>query len=422
MGESLQLASWSRWSRERILPLAIVALLAVVTSCSLSSGSGAGGGGDTPDKPSESPEPQAKITVEPTDGTKEVKPTTDVTVMVRHGSVKEVSVTAEPTGDDDQKPGLKIDGEQGADGTHWTSTEPLLPATTYTVQTTAVDENGRTTSTKTSFTTLEPDGLLQASIAPLDSETVGVGMPINLYLSNPVADEFKDEVEKRLELDMSEPVTGAWHWIDDETLSFRPKEYWPAGEHVTLETNWIGVRAGDGVWGDQSRHIEFDVGERHISVVKVKKHRMTVSSGGEVVQTLPISAGEPENPSSSGIHVALAKEGHIVMDSSSYGVPVNSPDGYRTPTDWNVRITWSGQFVHSAPWSIEAQGERNVSHGCVNLSPSNAKWFYDFTRRGDIIKVVGSKRQVEPGNGWTHWNVPWEEWVKGSALDQAVKP
>ncbi len=406
-------AGTRRLVRSGILALTLGGLLLGTGGCGGIPGLGSG-------RPEGDPRPQADLTVRPAGGAKNVRPNQPVRVAVAHGKLRKVSVTAEPTTDKDQKPGLEIDGTVTRGGTVWKSTEPLLPDVTYTVRATAVDENGLASSVTTTFATLNPDSLLQAKAVPLDGETVGVGMPIILYWSNPVADEFKDDVERRLELDMSQPVEGAWHWMDDETLHFRPREYWPAGEHVTLRTNLIGLRAGEGLWGDQSRTIEFEVGERHVSVVDADEHTMTVRRGGEVVKTFPISAGEPENPSSSGTLVALAKEGHIVMNSSSYGVPVDSPEGYSVPTDWNVRLTWSGQFVHSAPWSLGAQGERNVSHGCVNMSPSDAEWFYHFTNRGDVIKVKGTSRDVRWRNGWTDWNMSWDEWVEGSALNRSV--
>lgn len=362
----------------------------------------------------------------PADGAAEVPPSTSVKVSVAEGRVDEVTVAAEPSsvenedGEDPDDELLDVGGQLTRNGSTWQASEPLFPGAEYTVEATAVDANGLTTSVTTSFTTVEADDTLRAGVAPLDGETVGVGMPIVVYLSNPVADEFKDDVERRLDLDMSEPVEGAWHWMDDETVHFRPRDYWPEGEHVELTTNLVGVPAGEGVWGDQHRTIEFDVGERHVSVVDVENHSMEVRNGGEVAKTVPISAGKPDNPSSNGTHVALEKLGSMTMDSSSYGVPVDSPEGYSVETDWNVRITWSGQFVHSAPWSLGAQGERNVSHGCVNMSPEDAEWFYEFTRRGDIVEVTGSSQDVEPRNGWTDWNVSWDEWVDGSALDRSV--
>lgn len=414
----------SSWRRVRGIVLFALSGTMVLLAGACTGLSGASG--DQANGPGATPSPQAELTVAPSDGTAGVRPTKPVKVTVSNGKVRDVTVSAEPESVEDEegeRPDddvLDVGGTSARSGSRWQSSEPLLPDAKYTVEATAVDDNGLTASVQTSFTTVESDGALRAGIAPLDGETVGVGMPIVVYLRNPVADEFKDDVERRLDVDMSEPVEGAWHWMDDETVHFRPRQYWPEGEHVELTTNLVGVPAGDGVWGDQQRTVEFDVGERHVSVVDVEEHSMEVRAGGEEVKTVPVSAGKPDNPSSNGTHVALEKLGSMTMDSSSYGVPVDSPEGYSVETDWNVRITWSGQFVHSAPWSLGAQGERNVSHGCVNMSPKQAEWFYEFTQRGDVIKVQGSSRDVEPRNGWTDWNVSWDEWVAGSALNRSV--
>lgn len=304
-----------------------------------------GASGDSANAGGETPQPRAELTVAPADGAAEVRPTKPVKVSVANGRVDEVTVAAEPSSvekDDGERPDdelLDVEGQLTRSGSTWQSSEPLFPDAKYTVEATAVDDNGLTTSITTSFTTLESGDSLRAGIAPLDGETVGVGMPIVVYLSNPVADKFKDDVERRLDVDMSEPVEGAWHWMDDETVHFRPRDYWPEDQHVELTTNLVGVPAGGGVWGDQHRTIEFDVGERHVSVVDVEEHSMEIRNDGEVVKTLPISAGKPDNPSSNGTHVALEKLGSMTMDSSSYGVPVDSPEGYSVETDWNVRIT-----------------------------------------------------------------------------------
>jgi lipoprotein-anchoring transpeptidase ErfK/SrfK len=90
--------------------------------------------------------------------------------------------------------------------------------------------------------------------------------------------------------------------------------------------------------------------------------------------------------------------------------------GYKTKIQYAQRITWSGQYIHSAPWSVGAQGHRNVSHGCVNVSPSNARWLFDKTLIGDPVIVKGTGDKLGYGDGWTPWNVSWSEFVKGSAL------
>src|SRR6266542_838610 len=189
------------------------------------------------------------------------------------------------------------------------------------------------------------------------------------------------------------------------------------GTKVTLDVDLNGVDAGNGVWGQRDREIAFTIGQRHVSVVNVNSHKMTVTSGSKTVKVFPISAGRPKYPTTNGIHFTLEKAKTVTMDSATVGIPRDSPDGYFEQVHWNVRISNTGEFVHAAPWSVGAQGSANVSHGCVNLSVANATWFYNFSQRGDIVQVVGSPKQP---NDWAlgvvDWNVPWSQWLSGSAL------
>jgi lipoprotein-anchoring transpeptidase ErfK/SrfK len=178
-----------------------------------------------------------------------------------------------------------------------------------------------------------------------------------------------------------------------------------------------GVRAGEGLWGVKDRTLDFTVGPRHITTIDAKKHRATVTEDGKTVRTMKVSLGKPGDDSYTGVMIAQEKQAAMVMDSATTG----NPGEYRTPTKWNVRMTYSGTFIHSAPWSTGSQGSANVSHGCVNASPSDAKWFYDFTNRGDIIEVTGTTRKLQFGNGPTPWAKPWQDWVKGSALGAPVQ-
>lgn len=143
---------------------------------------------------------------------------------------------------------------------------------------------------------------------------------------------------------------------------------------------------------------------------------LTVRVNGEVVKSMPTSMGKDSTPTANGIYIVGSRYKHIIMDSSTYGVPVNSPNGYRTDVDWATQISYSGVFVHSAPWSVGAQGHTNTSHGCLNVSPSNAQWFYDHVKRGDIVEVVNTVGGTLPGiDGLGDWNIPWDQWRAGNA-------
>jgi lipoprotein-anchoring transpeptidase ErfK/SrfK len=364
-------------------------------------GGGPGGSGEEDAPP--------KVAIVPANGTRGVAPDKPVVVNIDKGRLSSVTVA-------DGK-GREAPGELAKDGRSWRSSWTLKPSTTYTVTAQGAGD-GKEATARATFTTLTPETKLESGMAPLDGEKVGVGMPIQLLLSEPVATKpGKQAVERALEVRMSKPVEGAWYWMSDEEVQFRPREYWPAGQKVKVIAHLAGVRAGDGLWGVQDRTLEFTVGPRHITTIDAKKFRATVTEDGETVRTIKVSLGKPGDDSYSGTMIAQEKIADMVMDSATTG----NPGEYRTPTKWNVRMTYSGTFMHSAPWSTGAQGSRNVSHGCVNASPSDAKWFYDFTNRGDIIQVNGTTRKLQFGNGPTPWAKSWEDWLEGSALGKPVR-
>jgi lipoprotein-anchoring transpeptidase ErfK/SrfK len=360
---------------------------------------GAGGGnGGTPADP-------VRLTVTPRDKATKVKLDTTAKVVADSGRLRAVRVTGG---------GGRLAGELAEDGRSWESTGALAPATRYRVVAEAVDDAGAPTRRQSSFTTLRPRAELRAAVMPLDGETVGVGLPIGVWFNQPVAD--RAAVERRLEVSSSEPVTGAWHWFADNEVHYRPKAYWPAGSKVTLRARLAGTDAGDGVWGVADRTIRFRIGERRVSVVDVRTHRMKVVSGGRTLRVLPVSTGRERYPTTNGVHFVVEKTKDKLMDSSTVGIPRNSPGGYYQHVAWSVRISNSGEFVHAAPWSTGSQGRANVSHGCVNLSTANAAWYYGLTRRGDVVEVRGSPKRPGSSFGVADWNMSWRAWLNGSAL------
>jgi lipoprotein-anchoring transpeptidase ErfK/SrfK len=185
---------------------------------------------------------------------------------------------------------------------------------------------------------------------------------------------------------------------------------------VTLRTRLAGTDAGDGVWGVADRTVRFRIGQRRVSVVDVRTHRMRVVSGGRTLRVLPVSTGRERYPTTNGGHFVVSKTKDELMDSSTVGIPRDSPGGYYEHVAWSVRISNSGEFVHAAPWSTGSQGRANVSHGCVNLSTANAAWYYGLTRRGDVVEVRGSPKRPGSSFGVADWNMSWRAWLAGSAL------
>ena len=347
-----------------------------------------------------------RLTVSPRNGAAKVALDARARVVADGGRLRRVRVTGAA--------GQRLDGRLAQDGRTWESTGPLAPATRYRVVADAVDDAGAPTRRQTAFTTLRPRAELRASIMPLDGETVGVGLPIGVWFNQPVAD--RAAVERRLEVTSSKPVTGAWHWFADDEVHYRPRDYWPSGSRVTLRTRLAGTDAGHGVWGVADRTIRFRIGERRVSVVDVRTHRMKVVSGGRTLRVLPVSTGRERYPTTNGVHFVISKTKDELMDSSTVGIPRNSPGGYYEHVFWSVRISNSGEFVHAAPWSTGSQGRANVSHGCVNLSTANAAWFYRLTRRGDVVEVRGSPKRPGSSLGVADWNMSWRAWLAGSAL------
>ncbi|MGI5422509.1 Ig-like domain-containing protein [Actinomadura luteofluorescens] len=385
---------------------AAVAGAVVIAAAGCSSGGDGGGGGGDGGKS----EDAVKLAVTPATGTRQAAPDRPVTVTADNGRLTSVTLTY-------GKKGTKAGGKLASDGKSWTSSWTLRPSTTYTVTAKATGDGGKQATATSTFTTLTPRKKLESGMSPLDGETVGVGMPVQLLLSRPVSTKAgKVAVEKALEVRMSKPVEGAWSWVGDKEVDFRPRDYWPSGQKVEVVAHLAGLKAGEGMYGMKDRSVGFTVGPRHITTVDAKKHRATVTDGGRTVRTMKVSLGKPGHDSYSGTMIAQEKAAHIVMDSATTG----DPGEYRIPTKWNVRLTYSGTFVHSAPWSTDAQGNDNVSHGCVNASPGDAKWFFDFTNRGDVVKVTGTSRRLQFGNGPTPWAKSWDAWLEGGAVGKPV--
>ncbi|MFC0624429.1 L,D-transpeptidase [Kribbella deserti] len=349
----------------------------------------------------------AKITVTPAAETKSVRPDQPVKVTAADGTINSVQLT-----DSD---GDEVKGKLDDAKTTWTSEPALAPGTTYTVLTKATGTDGRELTQKSTFRTLTAANRLKASMAPLNGETVGVGIPIQIYWNKPVKD--KAAVEKRLSVKTSTPVEGGWYWLNSKTVHYRPKTYWPAGTKVAVDIGIQGVNAGNNTWGAASRHIEFNIGRSVVASVNVPKHLMVVRIDGKVARTIPITAGKKGFTTRSGVKVIMEKYRVKRMDARTVGIQPGDPEYYDIhDVQYAQRVTSSGEFVHGAPWSTGSQGSANVSHGCIGMSIADAAWYFAQTKRGDVVNVTGTNRKMEMGNGWADWNLSWPEYQKGSAL------
>jgi lipoprotein-anchoring transpeptidase ErfK/SrfK len=377
-----------------------VALVATVSGCS---GNKALGG----DKPS------IRLVVMPANGTADVPPDGPITVQSGGGKLQNVTVTTK---------GAKVEGSITADGRQWQSRWALEPGTNYQVTATGLGLDGKTQTATSNFTTLKAKKVIQASVvAPDQGEKVGVGMPVILHFDKPVANRV--QVEKNMEVRSTAPVVGAWHWLDSQSLVFRTKKYWPANTKVHVIGHLTGARAANDSYGAKNIDLNFRIGDSHITVASSTNHHQVIKKNGEVVKEMPLSMGRGgirKYTTTNGLHLTMGKEYLTVMDSTTTGCGPGCPDYYREDVYWTVRISDSGEYEHSAPWSVGSQGSENVSHGCINLSPANAIWFYHFSYRGDIVRVTGTNRELEPGNGWGYWQESWKDWLRYSALRRPV--
>lgn len=315
--------------------------------------------------------------------------------------------------------GKKVAGDFVRGDNTWVPATQLAYGTTYHVK--AHAKTGKKSATvESSFTTMSaPRRLIGADTYPQDGETVGIGMPVVVEFTEALPEDLRADVERRLFVTTNPATEGTWHWVNNGQVDWRPKQYWKPGTKVSVRIGIGGMDLGNGKYGKRDRMVDFTIGSAVISTVDNATKKMTVTKDGEVVREFPVSLGKPSMPTSSGTHVIIERRPEAIFDSSTFGVPVDSPDGYREKIFWTVRFTWGGEFVHSAPWSVGDQGVRNVSHGCVNAAPDNAQWFYEHAKKGDLLIVKGTETQVKANDGWTDWNVDWEEYRKGSALYKA---
>jgi lipoprotein-anchoring transpeptidase ErfK/SrfK len=357
------------------------------------------------------------LTITPRDGADKVRPDLGVVVKVANGTLGDVTVRLKGSKGDSLPGGLSSDHRSWR--TRWT----LEPDRSYSVRATAISPQGRTTTRSSTFTTQPAsESIAISDVTPDADETVGVGMPITVTFDREVRN--RDRVERALEVRSTKAVQGAWRWVSDQQVVFRTRKYWQPRQRVTLTAHLAGVRAAKDVYGLSDYTRRFRIGDANLSRVNVETHRMVVNRNGRRVRDVGISAGRGGSwmfTTTNGVHAVMGKASPVVMTSEWMGVTdPKDPRYYKLTVFEAVQISSSGEYVHSAPWSVWAQGNTNVSHGCVNASPDFAEWFYGISQRGDIVTVTGTDRELEWNNGYGYWQMPWKQWVKGSALSSPV--
>jgi lipoprotein-anchoring transpeptidase ErfK/SrfK len=223
------------------------------------------------------------------------------------------------------------------------------------------------------------------------------------------------EVEQALVVRTPTSIEGAWAWRDGTTVEFRPKTYWPGNITVEVDANFQGLESSNGVYGRGGLASAFSIGPSMVTKVNALTFEAQVFRDGAVIRTIPITTGKAGFETRSGTKVIVSKERTRIMDAATGGTDRSDPEYYRLKVEYAMRVTYSGEFVHAAPWSVGSQGRANVSHGCIGMSTSNGQWLYDQTLVGDVVEVSGTSSVQNLGNGITVWNETWPSWLERSA-------
>ena len=361
------------------------------------------------------PAPGDAIRVSPEDGSEDVRPGSTLRVRVPDGRLESVEVVVSQDARETPVPG-RISG----DGLTWKpDDERLSLAAKYTVDAVAVDGAGRRSARHTEFTTHVPRERFIGYVAPEDRSTVGTGMIVSLEFNRKIA--HRAAVERAVTVTARPAVEIRPHWFGDSRLDFRPERYWKPGTRVTVDLNLRDVEGAPGVYGLQRRTFTFTVGRSQVSVVDAAAHTMRVRRDGELLATVPVTAGARKTPTYNGKMVITEMLEVTRMNSRTvgFGGEYDIPD-----VPHAIRLTSSGTFLHGNYWGGDAFGNRNISHGCVGLrdvkgggADTPAGWFFDRSLVGDVVEVVNSKdKQVAPDNGLGGWNMNWREWTAGGAV------
>ena len=349
--------------------------------------------------------PQLKY--QPADAANDVVPIAPVSVVVSDGWFQKAALT--------NSAGKVVAGAFNQDRTVYTTTEPLGYDTSYSWSGSVVGHDGKAVPVTGKFTTVAPSKKIGGSFQLADGQTVGVAVPIIIQFDAPISD--KAAVEKALTVTTNPPVEGSWAWLPDEQqgarIHYRTREYYPAGATVNVEAKFYGLPFGDGAFGSDDISLHFQIGRRQVVKAEVTSHRIQVVTDAGVIMDFPCSYGEADkarNVTRNGIHVVTEKYSDFYMS--------NPAAGYTNAHErWAVRISNNGEFIHANPSSSGAQGNTNVTNGCVNLSTEDAEQYYRAAIYGDPVEVTGSTIQLSYSDGdiWD-WAVDWDTWVAMSAL------
>jgi lipoprotein-anchoring transpeptidase ErfK/SrfK len=354
------------------------------------------------------------MTFAPADAATDIAPTAPVGVEVKDGWLQHVTLT--------NSEGKAVAGVLSRDRTAFNTTEPLGFGAEYTWGGSAVGRDGKAVPIAGNFTTVDPTTQVNGQFQLADGQVVGVAAPVIIQFDAAISD--KASVEKALKVTTDPPVEGGWAWLPDEVggsrAHYRTKDYYPAGTKVNVEAKLYGVPFGEGAFGAQDISLNFEIGRRQVVKAEASSHRIQVlDATGAVIMDFPCSYGEgdlPRNITRSGVHVVTEKYEDFYMSNPAAGY-TDAHERYA------VRISNNGEFIHANPSSAGAQGNTNVTNGCINLSTDDAQQYFSSAIYGDPVEVTGTSIELSYSDGdlWD-WAVSWDDWVSMSALSPQSSP
>lgn len=348
----------------------------------------------------------ATVSGSPKLGSTGLSPRDAIAITAAGGTITKLTMT--------NPEGNPVKGKLSADKKTWTVAEPLGYGRQYKVTGTAVNADGVQTPISGSYSTVEPDGIINASISPGDDDVVGIAAPILISFGTDITD--RASAERAITVQTTPKTEGSFAWIhhdDGWGLDWRPKEYWKPGTKVKVTANLYGVSYGDNLWGKEDLTSQFTIGRAQVVKGDINSHRMKVYRDGKLLFDFPTSYGlesDPGRVTVGGTFIVMSKEYLHLMSNPKYG--------YKDfKAYYAVRFSNNGQFIHANDGTADVQGYENVTHGCLNLTTENAKAYYDSAIYGDPVEITGSSQQEDASTGDIYdWSIPWNEWKSKSAL------
>ncbi|SER74646.1 L,D-transpeptidase catalytic domain [Propionibacterium cyclohexanicum] len=339
----------------------------------------------------------------------EIYPDDPLTIAVTNGTVQSITVT--------DANGKEYKGSLS--GQTWKGERNFWPAKPYTVTAEVLDNSKTVRTLSQQFTTKATDTIVY--LPTYATPNLGIGMPVYIQFRDAISDKAqRAEIERHATVTTHPEQAGSWGWVANKILMWRPQNYWEPGSTATVDLQFGGLKVGDGVYLADDSNYSINFGEAHLLKVDLTTQHMLVFKGGAQVRDCAVSTGKAGHETFTGTKVIMEKLATMVMDSSTYGVPATAAEGYKLDVANCQRVTWSGEFLHGAPWSVPQQGNTPTSHGCTNLSPDDAAWLFGFSLVGDPVEFSGNfpgtnSTPFQPDDGIGCWVYDWASWQQQSA-------